>query len=696
MLLLLATLQSSMPDPTSCSFAVRVEPTRIPNEFQLAVPHPLPMGTLVKSVSGSAQAGCDLDLKLTIANHDVVTVRIPNATRWKTDDALLQQQSTTLNHGFVLRGTQSPNCSEWVVVDPRCWGYNAEDSTAALQAALDAATAPTAAYVLISPGVWKTRPLFVGSNTSVVFEPGAILEAVRGSFHGVADALLTVSAASNVSIRGAGTLRMWRDDYANRSLYSKAEWRHTVNILDSERVSISGLALNMSGGDGIYIGSNFSRPGGYSRDVHVSMCMLNDHYRNAVSVTGGVGVLIEDSTMSGTKGTNPQMAVDVEPNSIFGLVQNITIRRCRSTDNSGGGFNLSPDSASSSGHPVSVLFDGCVSAHDGLAAFSVLRNRNVSGQATFRNCTAIASEGAGIQVMGKSVTGVDVSFEHCALHGTSVSGGGFQGNPVVLGPDAHYEQYRHLGGVRFLNLTVVDTSWPRCNNRPWFVAKCLQPGCTFSNVIAWNTTVTTASEAGCTQDVEPASSSVYMPQLCKHAPHRLMLLERMLRQIKSDDEQPANTARITTTSCSFAAATANGSCLAFTGLARLPIAVWPVRSSNQGQTVFVATPGHNVTAVQTTCTTFVSVAEAPAFQQSIKGHTCYALGDLTLGCPTTALIDPQNASAGLLLSYTGGTPTNGRARALRYRLVCDSSAPVSAGPTAEAEVGASGDRSFGC
>jgi hypothetical protein len=101
---------------------------------------------------------------------------------------------------------------------------------------------------------------------------------------------------------------------------------------------------------------------------------------NAVSVTGGIGVLIEDSSFSGTNGTNPQMGIDIEPNSIFSLVQNITVRRCYSSNNTGGGFNLSPDSASDAGHPAGpILFERCVSDHDGLAAFSVLRNRNVSG-----------------------------------------------------------------------------------------------------------------------------------------------------------------------------------------------------------------------------------------------------------------------------------------------------------------------------
>ena len=63
---------------------------RIPNSLQLAVPHPLPMGTAVHSVTHSADAseGFDLDLRLAIDNHDVWTVKVlrPHKTDDGSDD----------------------------------------------------------------------------------------------------------------------------------------------------------------------------------------------------------------------------------------------------------------------------------------------------------------------------------------------------------------------------------------------------------------------------------------------------------------------------------------------------------------------------------------------------------------------------------------------------------------------------------
>ena len=143
----------------------------------------------------------------------------------------------------------------------------------------------------------------------------------------------------------------------------------------------------------------------------------------------------------------------------------------------------------------------------------------------------------------------------------------------------------------------------------------------------------------------------------------------------------------------FAAATSAGGCFAFPGLPGLPVGVWPVHSRTPPVVVFVATPCHNATGAQTTCATFVSAREAPAFQQSEAGHTCYALGDLAR--PSAALVDPNNASAGLLLTYSGGSAQGGRARAVRYRLVCDPSTPASAGPRAWAPIGPASDLVYG-
>ena len=133
---------------------------------------------------------------------------------------------------------------------------NSTDCTLPLQSALDNATAD----VVFVPGrasVWHTRPLQLNrSNVELRLGPGTVLQARRGFFHGADDMVLVVKSATNVSITGDGhtsAIRMWRIDYRNVSLYSKAEWRHGVGVYDTALFTISGVTIAETGGDGIYL-----------------------------------------------------------------------------------------------------------------------------------------------------------------------------------------------------------------------------------------------------------------------------------------------------------------------------------------------------------------------------------------------------------------------------------------------------------
>ena len=97
----------------------------------------------------------------------------------------------------------------------RC--HNPADCTEELQAALSNAT--LSRIMIPSGGPWNALPLVLNrSNVVLTFEPGAILQARRGFFHGGGDVLLSVERVENVSLVGAGaSLRMWRKMILSRS-----------------------------------------------------------------------------------------------------------------------------------------------------------------------------------------------------------------------------------------------------------------------------------------------------------------------------------------------------------------------------------------------------------------------------------------------------------------------------------------------
>ena len=82
------------------------------------------------------------------------------------------------------------------------FGYDPEDSTRFLQAALDSG----ARRIVVDKqaGPWISKPLFGRSNTEIVFEDGAEILAKKGEFMRKFDALLSFILSSNVVVRGEG------------------------------------------------------------------------------------------------------------------------------------------------------------------------------------------------------------------------------------------------------------------------------------------------------------------------------------------------------------------------------------------------------------------------------------------------------------------------------------------------------------
>jgi hypothetical protein len=84
----------------------------------------------------------------------------------------------------------------------------------------------------------------------------------------------------------------------------------------------------------------------------------------------------------------------------------------------------------------------------------------------------------------------------------------------------------------------------------------------------------------------------------------------------------------------------------------------------------------------TTCTTFAS-AQATGCPAFMYAGPCWCLGNVTPPAPrVAALLDPTNASAGLTIYYGGGVGGSGcNVRGTLYKMVCDPTAAVDAGPT---------------
>ena len=271
------------------------------------------------------------------------------------------------------------------------FGFDAEDSTAFLQAALDSG----ARRIVVDKqgGPWISKPLFGRSNTELVFEDGAEILAKKGEFPDRFDALLTFDRATNVVVRGlggGGTLRMRRDDYT-KPPYSRAEWRHTLNLLSCVNVTVENMSMCESGGDGMYVSRAYGKAGGGPCfNVVLRDCVMDKNLRQGISVISVDGLLMERCVMSNTAGANPMAGIDFEPNMPEEVVRNAVLRDCKTVNNKGCGYELAFMQLVSDSAPISITFENCTSEGNSCSfRFNGENFKNkgyVSGLVTLRNC----------------------------------------------------------------------------------------------------------------------------------------------------------------------------------------------------------------------------------------------------------------------------------------------------------------------
>ena len=335
-------------------------------------------------------------------------------------------------------------CAE-VLIKVSQFGFNAEDSTEAVQKALDSGAARVILDRQSAP--WTVRPLKLRSNTELIFEDGVELVAKRGEFKGSHDTLLDCSCVTNVVLRGlgakGGTLRMWKEDYRRPELYKKAEWRYCLRILGSENVLVENMSFTKSGGDGIVIG--YQGAAG-ARNITIRRCVCDDNYRQGISYCGGENILVEDTVLSNTEGTAPQAGLDIEPDLPHEGVVNAVFRNVISRNNAGNGFELWFNKLTATSQPVSVSFENCRAEGCRYSTRLITTDQRAvdlpNGFVSYRGCTFADASDCGIRVIGTPTASFSVSFVDCVIsnaapsnpHGDVQVGTGhvLQGNPDNL------------------------------------------------------------------------------------------------------------------------------------------------------------------------------------------------------------------------------------------------------------------------
>jgi hypothetical protein len=332
------------------------------------------------------------------------------------------------------------------------WGFDPEDATEALQAAIDSGAPKVVVENMGRPWI-VSRTINLRSNQEIVFEKGVIVEAKKGAFLGKGDCLFLAALQRNITIIGYGAvLRMRKLDYTQPP-YEKAEWRHALSIRSCENVRVFGLTLASSGGDGIYLG--VAKRGVPNSNIHIKDVVCVDNYRQGISVISAENVLMENVVMRDTSGTPPMAGIDFEPNDPTEVLSSIVMRNCTVQNNSGDGFAFYLHNLNSASRPISIRLEGCRSIGNRRSvSISVgnSREKTVNGVIEFVDCKFEGSEGAGIYIAQKPPFGCKVRFVKCEISDAALKQ--VTQSPIMFA--SARGNFEPIGGVEFIDCVVRD------------------------------------------------------------------------------------------------------------------------------------------------------------------------------------------------------------------------------------------------
>jgi len=324
------------------------------------------------------------------------------STQWETDWVRFGLDEN-------VYGVEPPD-----TVDASTFGYDPNDATDALQAAID-----TGACTVIVPDMgsdWIVRPIFLRmSNQQIVLEEGVAITAKRGEFMGTGDRLFsnrsdtTIYSTFNLKITGSGNvLKMWQDDYTQPP-YPASASRSALTLYSPYNVTISGVTIKDTGGDGVYIGLDPFRPGTKSQNIVVDNVVIDNAYRNGISVIAANDLLIDNCVVANTSGTSPQAGIDFEPNNESNYLVDCVVRNTILHNNYNQGIVTQLDHLSSAGqNEATITIENCTILGNGGGA-GMWNTLGLPGL-TVTDCLFVDNSGYGVLQTAGTSPGVDVTY----------------------------------------------------------------------------------------------------------------------------------------------------------------------------------------------------------------------------------------------------------------------------------------------
>jgi hypothetical protein len=324
------------------------------------------------------------------------------------------------------------------------------DDTAAVQAALNS-TASAGKVLEMTVGTFRLNPISVPAGANLLIDPGVLL--TDQSAYSTNAVMLNI-VGSNVKITATGAFAQMPLCYA-QSKIDKSEYRHCVALQSGSilsNVTIVGLSVKSSGGDGLYIRS--------CANVTVSNFSSTSAIRNGISVTGEVNSLVMSNI---TSVQNADGCLDFEPNTNTDYLQNIVLNNL-TTGGTNGGLNFGFQNLDSTTPPVSIVVNGFVSNGDGGTSgpgYSLFFDSNQNGKTPVGGSVVVnninISNAVSAAIYGKNQGGAGMcqfTFNNIVTINTNTGGPDRYGVASVVGVELYGGQPGPAGNAIFNPVSI--------------------------------------------------------------------------------------------------------------------------------------------------------------------------------------------------------------------------------------------------
>ena len=324
------------------------------------------------------------------------------------------------------------------------FGYSADNSTAALQAAINSGADKV--IVDTSRGEdWCINPVRLRSNLELVFAANVKVRAMPGAYKSTGTKMFNAMGVTNLVVRGepGASLSMCKRDYLDATRYKWSEWRHLLALYDSTNVTVSGLSISSAGGDGIYITG--------CKDIHLENLLLVDNNRQGLSVIGVDGLTVRRCRFTSTEGTPPACGLDFEPNKPINQISSVLIEDCEFDSNFATGVSFHLVRMTGKSDPVSVVLRRCRFIGNGSSGVGVHptwdADSTVTGTVLIEDSVFAANLRGALRFSWMPPSGFKVKVRNSVLDCR-----GSTAEPIAFDNGiAHFD----FGGVEFENVRIL-------------------------------------------------------------------------------------------------------------------------------------------------------------------------------------------------------------------------------------------------